>query len=145
MSNIVVLSRRIAIASLISFALASTWVAPPAHADCVRAESRCGKDWAFCPDLPFLATIVGDGCSAIEPSCPKPASCPVDPRKSCGERWTEWRSIGDAVNNPCPAGCVPSERVGHDSRTTDEFFHMQYRERWACAGAPVSKDEEARR
>ena len=100
---------------------------------------------AFCPDISFLSQIIGDGCSSTDANCPRPAYCPPDPKKSCGEHWTDWRSLGEPVNDPCPAGCVQTERVGHDSRTVDQFFQMQYRERWACAGTLPSGEKRARK
>ncbi len=125
--------------SIVSMVLACTWIPTPAYADCPRKQNRCGKEWAFCPDWPELTPLTGDGCSNIQAGCPRPSHCPVPEKSSCGEHWTVWSDLGNPVNNPCPAGCVPTDRVGHDSRNANEFFAVQYRERWACAGTPPSK------
>ena len=125
--------------SIVSMVLACTWIPTPAYADCPTKQNRCGKEWAFCPDWPELTPLTGDGCSNIQAGCPRPSHCPVPEKSSCGEHWTEWSDLGDPVNDPCPAGCVPTDRVSHNSRNANEFFAVQYRERWACAGTPPSK------
>jgi len=136
MSKISKASTRIALATVVLSLAAWAGATSIASAECRTRESRCGKDWAFCPESSFLTPLVGDGCGSVEPGCPRPAHCLPDPKESCGKHWTEWRGLGEPVNDPCPAGCVPTERVGCDSRDVDAFFQMQYRERWACAGAP---------
>ncbi len=143
MSNVARSSKRLIIATVSFSLMAWAGAAPFARAECVTKESRCGKDWAFCSENSFLSPIVGDGCSSIAANCPRPAYCPPDPKRSCGERWTDWRSLGEAANDPCPAGCVPTEMVDHDSRTINAFFQMQYRERWACGGSPLSREKRA--
>ena len=143
MSNIAKASKRMAIATAFFSLVAWAGAAASAQAECVTKEKRCGKDWAFCPDNAAFSAIVGDGCSSIEPNCPRPAYCPPDPKRTCGEHWTDWRSLGEAIDDPCPAGCVRTERVDRDSRTVNAFFQFEYRERWACAGTPLSKEKRA--
>ncbi len=130
---------RALLVSIVSMVLASTWIPSSAYADCPTRESRCGKEWAFCPNWPQLTPLIGDGCSDIQAGCPRPLHCAVPEKSSCGEHWTQWSDLGHPVNNPCPAGCVPTDQVSRDSRNANEFFAVQYREKWACAGMPPSK------
>lgn len=135
--------RRVAIVTAFSSVLALGLALTQARAECTPKASHCGKEWAFCPDIPALAPIIGDGCSNLDPQCPRPAHCPVPEKSSCGEYWTGWADLGEPAGNPCPEGCVPTDRVGHDSRTVNEFFALQYRERWTCAGTPPSRAKAA--
>ena len=135
--------RRVAFATAISSLFVLGFALTPARAECTPKASRCGNDWAFCPDIPALTPLIGDGCSNIEPGCPRPAHCPRPEKSSCGEYWTAWSDLGDPVSNPCPEGCIPTDRLGRDSRTVNYFFAEQYRERWACAGAPPSRAKAA--
>ncbi|HMK90710.1 MAG TPA: hypothetical protein VK446_13910 [Methylocystis sp.] len=130
---------RFALAALVSGFVSLTLAPTAADEVCKSRAERCGKEWAFCDNPAFLAPLLGDECSSVQPNCPRPANCPVPEKSNCGEFWTEWSDLLSPVGAPCPAGCTPTENTGRETRTVSEFFKEQYREKWACTGTPSKR------
>jgi len=175
MTKMLSLIRRAALASILSATMATTFLASQASAqeasnaakeqlqarparelpqpnapqtgaeDCAPKASHCDKDSLFCFDVAIPEVFGTADCSKIPAHCPRPSYCPEPKQNACGEHWTDWRAPFEVVDNPCPAGCRPTEKVERETRATDQFFRVQYRERWACDGAPLTKSKASSR
>jgi hypothetical protein len=56
----------------------------------------------------------------------------------CGRRWTGWRDIGSAGQNPCPEGCERGHSVGKDYRSVGLIPRPQEKDKFQCWGIAVS-------